>query len=147
MKKNMVQFQKGLRFRDFLKNYGDEFQCFEELVRMRWPLRFEFPKCSCKAYCRLKQRSTLFQCNKYGGQTSSTTGTIFHSTNLPLTKWFLAIYLMTQRKNDISQLELARQGGISHHTGAALYHKITQVMLERDRNKPLSREVEMDDAY
>lgn len=147
MKKNMIQFQKGLSFADFLKIYGEESQCFEELVRMRWPSGFECPKCNCKAHCRLKQRSTLFQCNKCGGQTSVTAGTIFHSTKLPLTKWFLAIYLMTQSKNGISQLELARQVGVSSNTGAALYHKIAQVMLERDRDKPLSHKVEIDDAY
>ena len=136
MKRNTIQFQKGLSFSDFLKNYGDEAQCFEALVKMRWPSGFQCPKCGCETYCRLKQRNTLFQCNACRGQTSVTAGTIFHSTKLPLTKWFLAIYLMTQSKNGISQLELARQVGVSHNTGAALYHKIAQVMLERDMDKP-----------
>lgn len=39
------------------------------------------------------------------------------------------------------------QVGVSPNTGAALYHKIAQVMLERDRDKPLSHKVEMDDVY
>lgn len=147
MKKNTVQFQKGLSFSDFLKDYGDDSQCFDALVKMRWPSGFECPKCGSKAYCRLKQRSALFQCNACRTQTSVMAGTIFHSTKLPLTKWFLAIYLMTQSKNGISQLELARQVGVSPNTGATLYHKLAQVMLERDMNKPLSHKVEMDDAY
>ena len=147
MKKSSIQFQKGLSFFEFLKDYGDESQCFEALVKMRWPSGFECPKCASQAYCRLKQRSTLFQCNVCHSQTSVTAGTIFHSTNLPLTKWFLAIYLMTQSKNGISQLELSRQVGVSANTGAALYHKLAQVMLERDMDKPLSHKVEMDDAY
>ncbi len=138
MKKSTIQFQQGLSFSEFLKDYGDESQCFEALVKMRWSSGFECPKCASKAHCRLKQRSTLFQCNACRTQTSVMAGTIFHSTKLPLTKWFLAIYLMTQSKNGISQLELSRQVGVSANTGAAIYHKLAQVMLERDMDKPLS---------
>lgn len=146
MKKNKIQFQKGLGLADFLKNYGTEEQCFEALVKLRWPKGFECPKCGGKAHCRLKQRA-LFQCNACNTQTSITAGTIYHSTKLPLTKWFLAMYLMTQNKNGISQLELARQLGVSANTGAMVYHKLAQVMLERDNQQPLSTTVEIDDAY
>jgi len=74
-------------------------------------------------------------------------GTIFHGTKLPLTKWFLGMYLMTQSKNGVSQMELSRQLGIGINAAALMYHKIAQVMLERDESKPLSGDIEMDDAY
>lgn len=146
MSKNKIQFQKGLSLTDFLKEYGTEEQCFEAVVKLRWPNGFQCPKCECREHCRLKNRS-LFQCNSCRGQTSITAGTIYHSTKLPLTKWFLAMYLMTQSKNGISQLALARQLGVSSNTGAMIYHKLAQVMLEREMEKPLSNKVEMDDAY
>jgi len=115
---------------------------------MRWPFGFECPRCGHKECGRIKTRETLFQCSLCQSQTSVTAGTIFHSTKLPLTKWFLAMYLMTQGKNGISQLELARQLGVSSNTGAMIYHKLAQVMLERDDKKPLAKEkVEIDDAY
>ena len=72
---------------------------------------------------------------------------MFHSTKLPLRTWFLAIHFMTQSKNGISQLELARQVGVSANTGALMYHKIAHVMMEREQSKPLSGNVEIDDAY
>ena len=146
MAKNTVQFQKGLSLSVFLKNYGTEDQCFEALFKLRWPDGFECNKCGCKKYCRL-QRNKIFQCNNCHSQTSITSGTIFHSTKLPLTKWFLAQYLMTQGKKGISQLELGRTIGVSPKAAAMLYHKIAQVMLERDTNKPLSGDIEIDDAY
>jgi hypothetical protein len=146
MSKNKIQFQKGLSLPEFSKNYGTEEQCLEALLKLRWPEGFECPKCQCKAYCRLKRRS-LFQCNACRNQVSITAGTIYHSTKLPLTKWFLATYLMTQSKSGISQLELARQLGVSSNTGAMVYHKLAQVMMERDSYKPLSGNVEIDDAY
>lgn len=146
MSKNKIQFQKGLSLTEFLKEYGTEGQCFQALVKLRWPNGFQCPKCGCKAHCRLNYRS-LFQCNACKGQISIIAGTIFNSTKLPLTKWFLARYLITQNKNGISQLELARQIGVVPNTGAMLYHKLAQVMKERDEEKPLTSYVEIDDAY
>lgn len=146
MKKNKIQFQKGLSLPIFLSEHGTEEQCFKALMNLRWPEGFVCPKCECKAYCRLKNRH-IFQCNACRSQTSVTAGTIYHSTKLPLTKWFLATYLMTQSKSGISQLELARQLGVSSNTGAMVYHKLAQVMMERDSQKPLSGTIEIDDAY
>ena len=147
MKKNKIQFQKGLSLEAFLEDYGAEEQCFKALVDLRWPDGFSCPKCDSRACCRLKSRKFMFQCNSCRTQTSITSGTIYHSTKIPLTKWFLATYLMTQSKNGISQLELARQLGVSSNTGAMVYHKLAQVMMERDAGKPLSGTVEIDDAY
>lgn len=147
MTKNKIQFQKGLSMPDFLETYGTEAKCYSELVKMRWPLGFECPHCDHKEYCQLKTRKNLFQCNSCHSQVSVTAGTIFHSTKLPLTKWFLAIHLLTQGKSGISQLELARQLGVSANTGAMVYHKLAQVMLEREATKPLREKVEIDDAY
>lgn len=147
MNKNKVQFQKGLSLPEFLKDYGTEEQCFKALINLRWPEGFVCRKCQCKAYYRLKNRKFLFQCNACRSQTSITAGTIYHSTKLPLTKWFLATYLMTQSKSGISQLEFARQLGVSASTGRMVYHKLAQVMMERDSQKPLSENIEMDDAY
>jgi len=146
MSKNKIQFQKGLGLSNFLEEYGTEEQCFEVLVKLRWPKAFECPKCRYKAYCRLTHRK-LFQCNACRSQTSITAGTIYHSTKIPFTKWFLATYLMTQSKSGISQLELARQLGVSSNTGAMVYHKLAQVMMERDAQKTLSGNIEIDDAY
>lgn len=146
MSKNIVQFQKGLSLPKFMGNYGTEDQCFQVLVKLRWPKGFHCPACGSPKHCILNTK-ILYQCNACGRQTSITAGTIFHSTHLTLHQWFLAIYLMTQSKNGISQLELARQVGVSSNTGASMYHKIAQVMLEREQSQPLSGDVEADDAY
>jgi hypothetical protein len=58
-------------------------------------------------------------------------GTIFHSTKLPLTIWFQAMYFLTQNKNNISTLELRRLLGISYPTAWRMKHKLMQVMYER----------------
>ena len=73
--------------------------------------------------------------------------TIFESTKLPLTTWFLAMHLMTQAKNNVSALELKRHLGVRYHTAWLLKHKLMQVMSEREAPRRLDVRVEIDDAY
>jgi len=76
-----------------------------------------------------------------------TAGTIFAHTKLPLSTWFLAMYLLTQTKNGVSALELSRQLGVSYNTAWSMKHKLMQVMKERDDTRPLGGLIELDDAY
>ena len=52
----------------------------------------------------LSDGRSLFQCHDCHRQTSLTAGTLFGSTKLPLTKWFLAFYLVSQAKTGLSAL-------------------------------------------
>ncbi len=69
------------------------------------------------------------------------------ATELPLTTWFLAMFLLTQQKNGISALELKRHLGVSYLTAWRVKHKLLQVMKERDDGTPLGGVIEVDDAY
>jgi transposase-like protein len=73
-----------------------------------------------------------YQCNACRTQTSLTAGTIFAGTKLPLTQWFRAIYHMTQTKQGVSSLELARRLGVQQNTAWLMKQKLAQVMLERE---------------
>jgi len=147
MCKNKVQFQKGLSLSEFMDNFGTEAQCEVALETAKWPNGFLCANCGHNSFSCLTRGRTKRQCNKCKHQTSLIAGTIFHGTKLPLTKWFLGMHLMTQSKNGISQMELSRQLGIGINAAALMYHKVAQVMLERDEKKPLSGDIEMDDAY
>ena len=91
--------------------------------------------------------SRKLQRNRCHRQTSVTAGTIFDSTKLALTVWFQAIYLITQDKKGISAMKLHRHLGISYNAAWRMKHKLMQVMMERDRQFPLTGWVELDDAY
>lgn len=147
MAKNHIQFQKGLSLPQFFDLYGTEAQCAETLFKWRWPQGFVCPECEHAAgYSEVKTRG-LLQCKHCRHQTSLTAGTIFASTKLPLTIWFLAMYLLTQQKNAISALELKRQLGVSYNTAWSIKHKLMQTMLERDADRQLTGVIEIDDAY
>jgi transposase-like protein len=146
MPKNAIQFQKGLGLHEFLEKYGTDTQCSQALYQLRWPNGYVCPECGNTTGCELKKRK-IYQCHKCHHQTSLTAGTIFHGTKLPLKKWFLAIYLLTQRKKSISALQLSREIGVNYNTAWKLKHKLMQVMMERQSEERLAGRIEMDDAY
>lgn len=146
MARNPVQLQKGLSLAAFLAAYGSEEQCHEALVGFRWPEGFVCPACGGRTYSLYSARR-LFQCSTCRRQTSVKAGTIFHKSRAPLTKWFFAIYLVTQSKNDISSLELSRQLGVKYDTAWGMKRKLMTVMAERNKAYKLKGAVQVDDAY
>lgn len=70
-----------------------------------------------------------------------------HQSQLPLTKWFLAVYLMTQSKNNIAALALRRELGITWRAAWLLKHKLMDAMRQRENCQPLSGDIRVDDAY
>ena len=130
----------------FREAFGAEEQCRSALSRLRWPDGFVCPACGHRGHCVLAGRS-LYQCYRCKKQTSSTAGTIFHATKLPLTLWFAAVHLIVTAKNGISSVELGRRLGVKQPTAWTMKHKIMAVMARREADTPLSGRVEMDDAY
>ena len=115
MKMNRIQFQPGMSLNQFLDQYGSQEQCESALEASRWPDGFICPKCNSSHHScyRRGRRVKVFQCSDCRTQTTLTEGTIFHSSKLPLTSWFQAMFFLTQNKNNIAILELRRLIGIS----------------------------------
>ena len=137
---------RGLSDEAFREAFGAEEQCRSALSRLRWPDGFVCPACGHRGHCVLAGRS-LYQCYRCKKQTSSTAGTIFHATKLPLTLWFAAVHLIVTAKNGISSVELGRRLGVKQPTAWTMKHKIMAVMARREADTPLSGRVEVDDAY
>ena len=154
MARNRIQFQKGLSEARFRALYGAEEQCWQQVVAWRWPDGFCCPTCGGRAHCIVQAHGgrhgtprKLFQCNACRKQTSQIAGTIFHSTKLPLTTWFHAMYLITQTKQGISSIELGRRLGTTQTTAWKIKTKLAEVMRMANDATPLDGRIEMDDAY
>lgn len=146
---NRTQFQTGLSLPDFVKLYGTEPQCEAALVASRWPNGWRCSRCASSRSFQTKNGSgrALWECFVCGYQCSSIVGTVMEHTKLPLTKWFLAMHLMSGSKNEISGLELMRSIGVTYKTAWLLKHKLMQVMMIREEPRRLEGRVEIDDAY
>jgi transposase-like protein len=148
MPMNRIQFQPGLSMPEFLKQFGTEAQCEAELQQTRWPQGFVCPDCGHTGHAVFRVGAhPTFQCRACRQQTSLIAGTLFQSTKLPLTVWFLAIYFISQAKTGLSALALKRLLGVSYPTALLIQHKLMQAMLEREAHYTLSGHVQVDDAY
>jgi transposase-like protein len=148
MPMNRIQFQPGLSLPAFLEQFGTEVQCEAALEQARWPDGFRCPHCGhAHAYVLPIGAHRTFQCQACRSQTSLIAGTLFQSTHLGLTIWFLAIYLVSQAKTGLSALALKRQLGVSYPTAWLIQHKLMQAMAEREARYGLGGDVQVDDAY
>lgn len=137
---------KVLSLFQYQELFGTEEACFKYLIAMRWPNGFKCPKCGHTEAYTLRRRK-LFQCKSCKHQTSVTAGTVFHKLRQPLTKLFLAIYLISTNKKGISALELQRKIGLkSYQTAWTLQHKLRKAM-KSSNSFPLTDPVEVDETY
>jgi hypothetical protein len=137
---------RGLSEAQFREAYGIEKRCRAVVEKLRWPTGFVCPLCGGVEGKCLSTRPKI-QCRACRHQVSLTAGTIFHATKLPLTSWFLAMWLIATAKNGISSVELGRRLGVKQTNAWALKQKVMAVMTARENQKRLDGRVEMDDVY
>ena len=148
MTMNRVQFQAGLSMAEFMDRYGSDDKCEAALIEARWPDGFACPACGCAQRSSFRRQGRLyFQCSACRHQCSVTSGTIFEATKLGLSRWFLAMHLLTQAKNNVAALELKRHLGVCYKTAWLVKHKLMEVMRAREDTRLLEGRVEIDDAY
>ena len=148
MTMNRVQFQPGLSMAEFFDRYGSDDKCEAALVCSRWPEGFACPGCGAGQHSTFRRQGRLyFQCSACRHQCSVISGTVFEASKLGLSRWFLAMHLLTQSKNNVAALELMRHLGVCYKTAWLIKHKLMEVMRVREDTRVLDGRVEMDDAY
>lgn len=128
-----------------VEQFSNEDKAREHLCELRWPNGVECPRCNSERVSTIKNRKQ-YSCNKCEYQFSVTSGTIFEDSHLPLWKWFLAIYLMTESKKGMSACQMQRSLSIAYRTAWFLCHRIRAAMKDWEP-KRLSGTVEVDECY
>lgn len=148
MAMNRIQFQTGLSLISFMQRFSTDRACEAALLAARWPDGFVCPACGCQRYSYFERgNERLWQCSACRKQTSLLAGTVFEHTKLPLRTWFVALYVLTQTKNNVSALELTRHLGVCYRTAWRMKHKLMEAMATRESRRKLTGVIELDDAY
>lgn len=142
---------------ELTRYFKDEATCYDFLENQIW-LDGEpaCPHCgSTHVYVR-KNRSKNpakkgvreYKCAEKGCNRNftSTVGTIFEGSKLPLQTWFAAIWLCTTTSKGISSVNLAEQLGITQKTAWFVLSRIRE-MLKDVSPQMLDGEVEVDETY
>ncbi len=134
---------------ELMERFNREDKCRAYLEELRWPDGPVCPKCDGDEIVRVGGRERVLRCKSCEHQFTVTVGTIFHDSHLPLSKWFLATYLICASKKGISALQIKgmlRIGG--YKTAWYLCHRIRQAMARANGNEAkLSGTVEIDDTW
>jgi transposase-like protein len=130
-----------------MQKFGDDQRCRDYLEALRWPNGVICPKCKGNKISSILKRDQ-YNCDndscRY--QFSVTAGSIFHDTHLPLTKWFLATYMLCQSRKGMSANQLKRMLGVSYKTAWYLCHRVRAAM-KAVLPEPLDGTVEVDETY
>ena len=140
----MAQTQE-LNLVSLIERFHSEEACMDYLEGLRWPDGLACLRCGSISVSRIKTRGQ-YDCNSCRYQFSVTAGTIFHDSHLPLSKWFVTIYLMLESKKGVSANQIKRTIGVSYKTAWYLCHRIRNAMTETDPPK-LSAKVEVDETW
>jgi hypothetical protein len=132
---------------DFQKEFNSEEKCREYLEQQRWNGTPACPFCGSINVCRFSN-GKIFKCREKQCRQkfSVTVGTIYENTKIPLTKWFLATYILAVHSKGISSLQLATWLGVTQKTAWHLNHRIRH-MLTNTAPELLEGIVEIDETY
>lgn len=138
--------QKAMTLLEWQAAFSTEEQCLAHLKALRWPDGFVCPHCSHTEAWFIAGHN-LYDCKQCRNRTSVTAGTLFHSTKLPLTKWFTAMYFVAVDKGGISAERLRYYIDVDWKTANLMLTKLRLAMGQRDGNYLLSGVIELDEAF
>lgn len=120
---------------ELVNYFQDEKLCLQYLEYWCWRGCPSCPYCKHEKIYRYKN-GVRFKCASCLKQFSAKVGTIFENSNLPMSKWFAAIYLITAHKKGISSHQLARDIEITQKSAWYLLHRIRFALGQDNTDHP-----------
>jgi transposase-like protein len=123
------------------------------LEKTRWPNGPICPHCGVVDQATELQgthhRAGLWKCRACREQFTTTVGTVFERSKVPLNKWLLASYLMASSKKGVSAHQIHRTLGVTYKTAWFMCHRLREAMNPADP-APVGgsgKVVEVDETY
>jgi transposase-like protein len=109
-----------------VKAFPDEESCISHLENLRWPTGIVCPRCGSTRKIHHLARGN-YKCSDCRNQFSVRKGTIFEESRLPLRKWFMAVWLVTNNRKGISSYQLAREIDVTQKTAWFMFGRLREV--------------------
>ena len=131
---------------DLMEAFPDEQTCVDHFRSIRWRDGEFCPHCGGNRIYHFSDRKT-FKCGDCRQRFSIKVGTIFEDTKLPLRKWFMAIWLITNHPKGIASTTLGKDLKITQKTAWFVLHRLRHAARTKSFNAPLKGTVEVDETY
>ena len=138
--------RQGISLVQAVEMFSDEETVERMFIDARWPDGVACVECgSLNIQERPTRKPQPFRCRDCRKDFSIKTGTVMQGSNLPLSKWALAAYIMTTSLRGVSSMKLHRDLNIGQKAAWHLAHRIRKAWESDD---PLfSGPVEVDETY
>lgn len=114
---------------DIVVYFPTETSCIKHLEKLRWKDQVISPfDENSKVY---NCKNNKYRCRNSGKYFNVKTNTIFHNSRIPLQKWFIAIWMLSNRKSKMTSVFLAKEIGITQKTAWYMMQRI-KAYLEAD---------------
>ncbi|HVB54907.1 MAG TPA: IS1595 family transposase [Candidatus Acidoferrales bacterium] len=123
--------------------------CIDYLASRRWPNgKVVCPTCGCETV-KLSEKRRTWTCAKHHAKRefSIKIGTVMEDSAIPLDKWMVATWLVTNCKNGISSYEIARDVKVTQKSAWFMLHRIRLAMQDDFFGSKLGGEVEVDETF
>lgn len=131
---------------DPMDAFPDEQSCIDHLREIRWADGEFCPHCHGNKVYHLSDRRT-FKCGECRQRFSIKVGTIFEGTKLPLRKWLMAIWRITNHPKGVASTTLAKDLKITQKTAWFVLHRLRHAARTQSFNAPLKGTVEVDTTF
>ncbi len=131
---------------DLQAAFPDEQACLDHLRAIRWRDGEYCPHCGGTRIYHFSDKRN-FKCGDCRQRFSIKVGTIFQDTKLPLCKWFVAMWMITNHPKGIASTTLAKDLKITQKTAWFVLHRIRHAARTRSFNMPLKGKIEVDETY
>jgi transposase-like protein len=127
--------------------FSDPDRAHDAWVAIRWPNGVACPRMGCgSADVRYTKTRRLWLCKDCGRQFTAKVGTIFEDSPLPLGKWMIAVWFLSNCRNGSSSCEVARSLGVTQKTAWFMLHRV-RLGMQSETFRKLRGEVEADETY
>ncbi len=118
--------------KQLIQHFSDEQVCRDYLAEKRWGGK---PVC---VYCGHDKVYSIengkrYKCanSKCYKKFSVTVGTIYEDSNLPLSTWYQAVYLITSHKKGISSYQLGKLLGVTQKTAWFMWQRVREMLKDK----------------
>ncbi|HEY3760243.1 MAG TPA: IS1595 family transposase [Verrucomicrobiae bacterium] len=139
--KTIFEFKTLTEFTDY---FQDEATCVAHFTESRFRNGEYCPHCHHdKIYkCGDGKR---YQCSKCKQDFTIRTKTVFGDSKLPLRKWYMAVYLLSNTSKGMSSVQLAKHVGVTQKTAWFMAHRIRAAKLQ-GKNQ-MTGKIEADETF
>jgi len=130
--------------KELIQYFKDEDVAREYLEAQRWEGCPTCPHCGSNKWWKIRN-THRYKCGDCKKKYSVTVGTVMENSNIPISAWLMAIYVISAHRKGISSIQLGKDIGVTQKSAWFLGHRIRQMFEE---HHPLfTGMVEIDETY